>query len=400
MGTRLRVGASGPWLATALLLSVGCTADVDSPQSVVSVTDSAGIEIVEHPASQYAEVTAVPITTLDAVSIGAVDGPPEELLYRVGTVKWIDEESIIIANARTEVRVYSQEGDFLRSFGRAGDGPGEFASIVGALPTDDGNVLVVDGQRRNFALFDTTGGLLNSVQSGAGVPRSPDLVSSMVLAGKVTPVVFANGPQIDRRTDTIVTVSAESGGRLAAVPLRGAYVWWALDQGSGMTIPLGRTLSPASYVSARAGHVVAGTSDEYELRVYDEGLGLRRIIRVSRPRTLVGPELRAYYSKRFEEGGVPGHMRPPLMDSVPHFIDIEVDQVGRIWVRIEHGGDAPDLLWDVFSPDGRSLKRVQLPDGLEFRDANRTSWVGLRTDDLGVEYLRIGSFSDSLWKAP
>jgi sugar lactone lactonase YvrE len=67
------------------------------------------------------------------------------------------------------VQVFDADGGYLRSFGRAGDGAGDFDKAKGIAVDSDGHIYVVEGFHDVVQIFDESGKLLLAfAESGAG----------------------------------------------------------------------------------------------------------------------------------------------------------------------------------------------------------------------------------------
>lgn len=86
-------------------------------------------------------------------------------------------ETYALSGLGNDVRIFSPTGKFLRSWGRQGEGPGEFQGPIDHAVARD-TVAITDGGRVHF--FDLRGGLLNSVWPG----RQMGLYSAFVLRAK------------------------------------------------------------------------------------------------------------------------------------------------------------------------------------------------------------------------
>ena len=70
-------------------------------------------------------------------------------------------------NARIEV--FDADGNFIRAFGKRGDGPGYFAMPKGVAVDSDGHVWVTDAMQNHVQLFTAEGGFLLSMGFGRGI---------------------------------------------------------------------------------------------------------------------------------------------------------------------------------------------------------------------------------------
>lgn len=89
--------------------------------------------------------------------IGEANGAPEYSLGVVADVAFgVDGEIIVLDAQWGQVRVYGQDGTFLRSFGRSGEGPGEFILPV-TMTVTSGRVRVFDARLQRIVTFSVAG---------------------------------------------------------------------------------------------------------------------------------------------------------------------------------------------------------------------------------------------------
>lgn len=89
------------------------------------------------------------------------------------------------SSADLRIVVFNSTGGFLRHFGSAGEGPGEFRNPATYAVLRDGTTIVADLGHRAYHLFDASGQFLRMVRGGMGTPRgseSEGAVSSVGVA--------------------------------------------------------------------------------------------------------------------------------------------------------------------------------------------------------------------------
>lgn len=85
---------------------------------------------------------------------------PEEALAEVAGFDIDQAGNIIVLDFKEKkIKVFDQKGKLIRSFGRGGQGPGEFEIPGGLILTPSGEIMVEDAGRRSFQFFRTTGEL-------------------------------------------------------------------------------------------------------------------------------------------------------------------------------------------------------------------------------------------------
>jgi DNA-binding beta-propeller fold protein YncE len=95
----------------------------------------------------------------------------------------VDREGKLYVSDTLQCRVivFNSEGKFIRSFGKAGDRPGEFARPKGIAVDSEGNVYVLDAAFGNFQIFNSEGKLLLYVGSGGDAPGEFSLPTGMAI---------------------------------------------------------------------------------------------------------------------------------------------------------------------------------------------------------------------------
>ncbi len=69
--------------------------------------------------------------------------------------------------------MFDRHGQHVRTIGRQGSGPGEFAQVVGLDWAPDGTLWVVDPGNARISLFDTAGAYLRAHRGLGGMVRLP-----------------------------------------------------------------------------------------------------------------------------------------------------------------------------------------------------------------------------------
>lgn len=119
-------------LAAALaVLTVACGGEDASMGAVATVDTISGVVVVRNEGAQWAESERWQIVEEFRVGDAAWgQNPAEELSYSRNTSVTLgpNGQIFVLEFATDRVAVFSGEGEFVRSFGRRGEGPGEFSS--------------------------------------------------------------------------------------------------------------------------------------------------------------------------------------------------------------------------------------------------------------------------------
>ena len=126
-----------------------------------------------------AEATLVP-----EVSIGELDGPEEYLFGRIGSLAVDNDRNVYVFDRQAHhVRVFDDEGVYIGTLGRRGEGPGELGRAGAIAVLSDGRLLVRDPGNMRVQVFDpvrarrTNGSTIPATPTGPGRRCTPMCVA-------------------------------------------------------------------------------------------------------------------------------------------------------------------------------------------------------------------------------
>lgn len=97
----------------------------------------------------------------EGLRLGRVDGEGPDLFGDIGAIQADSEGHVYVLEYQTqELRIFDEEGGHVRTFGRRGQGPGEWAGAAGITFDEEGDLWIWDPNNRRFSSFDRTGTLL------------------------------------------------------------------------------------------------------------------------------------------------------------------------------------------------------------------------------------------------
>ena len=274
----------------------------------VAVLGTAGLQ-----AQQIVEVTGQD-RHLDAAfeevyRVGALDGEPWEMFGTVRTAAFDGRGNLYIFDGSggptgrwTDARilVFNASGDFVREFGSAGQGPGEFNVPMAMAVLRDGTSVVSDIGHTAYQLFDGAGEFVRAVRVGAAElsilyanamhadPRGAGVYALPTRAGPTMgrapadsrPVLRLDLGNEDLRADTVAKgwsppPPETADGEVDGVVVQGRRVTYA-ELGMGQTT----IFEPEVLTSVLPdGRVVFSDSSAYALKVTGDGAtGVARTI--------------------------------------------------------------------------------------------------------------------------
>lgn len=387
------------------ILAAAC-ADVGARQTA-TITDSAGVSIVESREPVWESGQGWRLDTVPAVRIGGDEesDPAYDLLQVNDVIRLGDGRIALINSGTSEVRIYDRAGRHLRTVGRAGEGPGEFR-VIETLDRSAGDTLhVYDYMLRRATSIAPDGTLLGSLTLRAELDGAFLQPQARLRDGSwvATAQVFSGEGETGVRRDSLTLVRlapafdsiADTIGRFPASEM---YVSHG-GQGSNRfvsfsLVPFGLT----TQVAAGGGRVFVGNPERYLIQVYGQDGALERSIRRPVEREPVTEDdvarLREHElgeaDPRFREQVEAKWADAPVATLKPAFARMTVDSEGALWVQGPRVlADDPGHA-DVFDEEGRLLGRISLPGSFRITEIGTDYVLGVARDpDTGLEQVRL-----------
>jgi hypothetical protein len=362
-----------------------------------------------------------PVEMVEELSIGVLDGPEELMFESIGSMAVDEEGGIYVFDSRAPaLRHFDTEGNYIRTLGREGGGPGEYGewsdmfaqlhqlpgqqadvqAFFGALTVrGDGKIVLADLGNARLNLYEPDGTLAANrpVQGG---------------------IFSRQGIAVDTAAHTYVSIVTEA--ILPTEALEVGYLHLDPDGNALDTIPvptlpgepearrLGPTDPSKEHALSPLGYMVVGVTDDYSFEVrWPDGRTVR-IERAYEPVSFTSEE-RAEWQAVLDWFKAADY--PVDLGSVPDrklpYGSFLADQRGRIWVQrhvaarkdktvealSENWSGPPLVSWvepnvyDVFEPDGTYLGQVRFPwltTPLVIR--GDTAW-GVRRGEFNEQYI-------------
>ena len=138
-------------------IALGCRSGDAPTHGSFSVTDSAGIEIVESATPAW-DADGWRVSATPAVVIGRVQGDERYLFGVVGGAIVLRDGRILVVDQQSAlIRVYSPQGEHIEDWGGRGEGPGEYSSLQRVFPYRGDSILVTEFVATRFTILDDHG---------------------------------------------------------------------------------------------------------------------------------------------------------------------------------------------------------------------------------------------------
>jgi len=377
---------------------------------------NAGGRIVENREPKWDEGDAWLVAAEPHISIGMLDGPAHYQLFDViATARQSDGDIVLIDGGTREVRLYDVDGQFVKTMGGRGSGPGEFQDPAQVLVTATDEMVVWDNANYRITRFDAAGEF-TGVQS---VDRSrlfnivePPLypwTAGLLPDGQVVVRLIEKSekmtPGKSRPRSGALRVSADLSqidtlmffGGTEQVNVRAP---WGLTP---IVPPLAKTTLIA--IQPTLPRTCMGDQEGPEAVCFGPGGSATAIRWISEAAAVTDWEVAAWrdtilemYTLKMAEADARRVLEDVTAAPVrPYFSRLVLDRVGNLWVE-----QAPVIWTDpgpvdylVFDPEGVLLGAVTLPpiDVLEIGD---DYVLGIYRDEMEVEYLRVHAIKKPL----
>ena len=380
-----------------------------SPALEAAVRDSADIRIVENSRPPSESRLDWRVGTEPAVSIGAREGEGPYMLHRAGDAFILSDGRIVVANMGShELRVFDASGIHVATWGRRGEGPGEFNPLLQMHRWRGDSLLALYSPANHLSVLDSDGNVgrtFTLARDDSFFRVEAALPVGAIVSSDWLPRSLDDG--LVRPEDTYRVKDAEGDelSLLGSFPGTEWFSVWSGTSGSSVEIPHAHRISTFAW-----GDLVAiAPNDTYEIRVFGLDGTLKRIVRrdhdlVVSTAAHMDAEIEDRVARRPEEERAEWRrelredfQQIPLPETFPAFAAATADLVDHLWVREYElpGEGGANPVWTVFNPEGRVLGFVETPAGLDIYEIGEDYILGLATDDLGVEYIQVWALERS-----
>ncbi|MGD0781395.1 MAG: 6-bladed beta-propeller [Candidatus Aminicenantales bacterium] len=319
----------------------------------------------------------VMVTLKNDLILGQDQDDPNTSFSRVNYFA-IDEQGKIFVMDQKEfrVKIFAPSGTFIKSFGRRGQGPGEFQSPGVIRFAPDGNLIIQELVNRRLQYFTAEGKWLKAISY---------------------PTLYLGDFQGDSRGFFYATIVT-----LDAPPMK--FELMKFDAGlhpiksiTSIEWPQKSRIVPFSLPSLyfdvnRHDELIWANSMKYGIHVIDaNGKPVREIYRESPPLE-VTPNAKNRFLHEVEELDKKSPIEFPkstyeFPKYFPAMQALFVDDQNRIYARIFETNKTGDILYDVFDENGIFIARFSLPENEEATVIKKNRLYAIIRDQIKGEYI-------------
>jgi hypothetical protein len=249
----------------------------------------------------------------------------------------VEEDIIVIDEKEIVVKVFDKTGKHIRTFGKRGQGPGEFASVSRIVLTGGKDLVLLDASNGRFSYYSKEGKCLKEIKLGKNRTSRVKPDSRGFIYADTT---IRDGNNV---IDTIVRFNPEFEN----------YETVAENKRTDNY----RELNPISewymYSVIKDDRFIWGRNTDYEFTILNqEAKPIKKIIRDYDPVKITKEEREKIIAQRFGDRGVPDFITLKFPDHYTPWYYFICDDVGGFYVRTFEKNDRGQIKWDYFDKDG------------------------------------------------
>lgn len=395
-----------------IFLLAGCSdGELSRAGGTITARDSAGIEIVDHPAGFEDALPEWVVDSNPQVDIGGREEPGHDLHLVGGAVHLQDGRIVVINRGSSELRFFDATGRYLAAAGRQGRGPGEFSEFISSIQVLAGDTLfAIDGSQNRGSLFTPSGEFIRSIPTFHYTERSSLGTSALLRDGQLlgehrqSPEMKETSGPVRRNPYAIVLMRAIDSLLDTLIVVPGTEVYPATGSEGGQEFPTLRGLEfgRSTTFSTDGARIFVGTNEPDGIRVYDNLGKLLRIVRTATPPEAVTEELRkrreAETLNRINQRRASEQLKaewrknaatPRYAATLPYYGRLVPGPEGTLWLeRVPHFLDE-GRRFVVYDSTGRAIATVRCPDRMRPYVVGPESIIGLWRDPDGVDHVRV-----------
>jgi|GEM_PF-658226 len=373
----IRAAATAIIAAAATVIAVATLPAGPSAPQGIRIGEKNGVTLVRNPNHPV----AIPgrsgtLRLVPELTIGKESDSEDAMIFTLRGFRVDDHGTIYVLDDKVDrIKVYGPDGAHLRTFGRKGQGPGEFGTLNRIDMTAEGNLYLQDLGNNRVAVYSPDGECLRETpltkwRPFGLVPDSRGFAYGDVLDMErgIAHILL----KLDRNNEkvaTAATLTILSNPSESMAPVEFFRIIYQVD---------------------REDRLIWASTGEYVFHVVDaDGKPVKTIERDYRTRGYTKEEKRELEKSRFGESGPPQGAVLFYSDHRPVLDSFVVDDEGNIFARTNDLDADGAVIHEVFDKDGRFFARFTLPEEERLTVVKRgKAYCGFRENPEGIPQVK------------
>jgi len=277
----------------------------------------------------------------EELSIGKAGRGEEYIFSRVRSIAVDEKKRIYVLDTKeAHVKVFDKNGDYVKTVGRKGQGPGEMSLPFSICITSQNEIMVQDLNNRRIMFYSLDGNFIKSLSTAKILIVGSNIDSK----GNIIGIVSTRGPEkqtielkkFDSNLNYLYSLSS-----------------FSLPSGSSTFNPF---MSELCWAVSKEDSVVCGYPEKYEIKVFDpEGEVIKKVVKDYKPIKITQEEIEERKKR------LPGPMKLDIPPYHSAYQDFSIDEENRIFVQTwERAENEEGYYYDVFNSEGKYIAKIPL----------------------------------------
>jgi hypothetical protein len=297
-----------------------------------------GVMIVKNPKEpMYGEDI---FSLAEELSIGKAKGREEYMFSQIRSIAVDKKERIYVLDTKeAHVKVFDKNGDYIKTVGRKGQGPGEMSLPFSICITSQNEIVVQDLNNRRIMFYSLDGSFIKSLSTAKIIIVGFNIDSR----GSIIGIISISGP------DKQVIELQKFDSDLSYLYSFGSF-----------SLPRSSTFNPfmleLCWAVSKEDNVICGYPEKYEFKLFNpEGKAIRKVIKDYKPIKITQEEIEERKKR------LPGPMKLNIPQYHSAYQDLTIDEENRIFVQTwERSENEEGYYYDVFDSEGKYVAKIHL----------------------------------------
>ncbi len=309
----------------------------------------------------------------EELTIGEKQGDEEYVFVHMRDIEVDDSGNIYILDFKeAHIKVFDRNGDYLRTIGKKGQGPGELGAVWSIHINIKEELIVPDSRNGRINYFSLNGELLRSTK----IEKNISLVNL--------------SPKIDSQENYYALILFYDKPIIELQKFSPGLEYLHTVTSFPKIISKRKVLTPyppiALFTISNDDTIICGRGDKYEIDIFSpKGRLTRKILNESGPVRIPDDVIRKETEIAEQRGGIYSQYKIEFPKYYPFFYAIASDEEGRLYVgSYEQRGDIGT--YDVHSAEGKYLTWIPIKGFIEKFKRNKIYTI--HWDEDGYQYLK------------